>query len=276
MPVLQTRSPELRSKQRPPRDGASRMLFSMRALGPKDLPERLVIGNRQFKIAQSIKHDFWAATGFYESTDDDSERVVLKISRTADFCGFPLFAVGKFLCRREMRMYRALADLSNVPRLIGRAGPTGFVHAYAPGRPLSRDLPIPDNFFDDLWTLIREIHRRDIAYVDTNKPQNILHGADGRPHLIDFQISFDLRDFGNSFITRWLLRRLQREDFYHLLKHKKSLRPDLLSAEERLESEQRSWFIRLHRAMVMPYKRIRRRTFKRLRESGRLLPEGSK
>lgn len=248
----------------------------MRALGEHDLPETIDVQGRAFRRTHSIKHDFWAATGFYESDDGRAERVVLKMSRTADFCGLPLAFLGAWLCRREMRFYKALGDLPNVPPLLGTVGATGFVHGFVHGTPLSKDRPIPDTFFDDLWALIRELHRRNIAYVDTNKPQNILHGDDGRPHLIDFQISYDLFDLGNTFLNRWLLRKLQHEDFYHLLKHKKSLRPDLMSAEELLQSERRSWIIRLHRAITMPYKRIRRRTFKRLRESGRLMPEGSK
>jgi hypothetical protein len=67
-----------------------------------------------------------------------------------------------------------------------------------------------------------------------------------------------------------------RADIYHILKHKKRLRPDELSEQERRVVEKRSVMIRIHRAVTMPYKRIRRTTFKRLRESGRLLPEGSK
>jgi hypothetical protein len=40
--------------------------------------------------------------------------------------------------------------------------------------------------------------------------------------------------------------------------------------------ENRSTFIRLHRIITKPYFKFRRTTFKRMRASGRLLPEGSK
>jgi hypothetical protein len=248
----------------------------MRALGARDLPDTIDLHGRTFRRTQSIKHDFWAATGFYESCDAARERAVLKMSRTADFCGLPLAWVGGWLCRREMRFYTALRDVPNVPPLLGTVGSTGFVHGYVPGTPLSKDRPIPDTFFDDLWRLIHELHRRDIAYVDTNKPQNILHGDDDRPHLIDFQISYDLHDLGDTWLNRWLLSKLQHEDFYHLLKHKRSLRPDLMSESELAEADRRSWLIRVHRAIATPIRKLRRRTFKRLRQSGRLLPEGSK
>src|SRR5439155_21876200 len=159
---------------------------------------------------------------------------------------------------------------------LGRAGATGFLHEFVPGRALSRNRPVPDGFFDQLLELIAELHRRDIAYVDANKPENILLGDDGRPHLIDFQISWDLHELGDNFLNRWWLRRLQRADIYHVLKHKKRMRPDELSEGERHIVENRGTFIRVHRFITKPYFKLRRTTFKRLRASGRLLPEGSK
>ncbi|MGH7180138.1 MAG: hypothetical protein ACREJC_22360 [Tepidisphaeraceae bacterium] len=254
---------------------SQRIVHAMRALGRDNLPVSFRIGADEFRLDREIKHDFFACTGFYDRTDGQ-QRVVLKMSRACDFCGIPLRWLGRWLCRREMRFYRKLSDLGSVPALLGTVGETGFVHAYAPGTPLSKDRPVTDQFFDDLNSLIKELHRRDIAYVDTNKPQNILHGLDDRPYLIDFQISYDLDELGDTWLNRWLLRRLQREDFYHLLKHKRSLRPDLMSDKEIDASDRRSWFIRLHRAIATPIRKIRRRTLKRMRESGRLLPEGSK
>ena len=188
----------------------------------------------------------------------------------------PLHWLGKWICGRETRFYRKLADLPNVPKLLGYVGDTGFVHEYVIGRPLAKDKPVPDGFFQQLQDLLFEIHRRKIAYVDTNKPENILLGDDGRPHLIDFQISYDLHELGDWFVNRRILSHFQREDAYHILKHKRRLRPDELTADERERAEQKSFLIRLHRFVFKPYFLIRRRTFKRLRETGRLLPEGSK
>jgi hypothetical protein len=126
-----------------------------------------------------------------------------------------------------------------------------------------------------LQRLIGELHRRGIAYVDTNKTSNILLGDDGKPHLIDFQISFDLQEIGDHFFSRWLLRRFQSADRYHVLKHKVRMRRDEASDEEIAAVGRRHWLIRLHRCVADPYKKFRRRTFKRLRASGRLLPTGS-
>jgi hypothetical protein len=246
----------------------------MRALGRSEPPASFVLEGQTYRHAQTIKHDFFAATAFYRA--DSGGRAVLKLSRTVDFAGLPLAWLGRWLCRREVRFYTKLADLPNVPAVLGRVGETGFVHAYVEGRPLSKEHPVPDGFFGQLDVLFEALHQRRLAYVDTNKPQNILLGEDGRPHLIDFQISWDLAELGDFFLNRWWLRHLQREDRYHLLKHWRRLRPDELSAEQLEASKRRSGLIRLHRMIFKPYFLIRRRTFARLRASGRLLPEGSK
>src|SRR5687767_463606 len=153
-------------------DEGRRPAYSMRALERDDLPAAFDLNGVRWRHARTVKHDFFAATGFYD--DGDGNRAVLKVSRTADFAGVPMAWLGRWLCRRELRFYRALADLPNVPPVLGTAGPTGFIHAYVPGRPLSRDRPVPDGFFAALRDLLAELHRRGIAYVDTNKPENIL------------------------------------------------------------------------------------------------------
>lgn len=251
-----------------------RHILALRALGKRDLPQYFTLNHVSYRHEKTIKHDFFAATGFYLS--QAGERVVLKVGRTQEYAGVPLQWLGRWLCNREMRFYSNCQDLPNVPKLLGKVGPTGLVHAYVEGQPLSKHRLIPDRLFDELFALLETLHARNIAYVDTNKPQNILQGDDGRPYLIDFQISFDLKDFGDNFLTRAILRRLQKEDRYHILKHKRKLRPDLLTEQEKAAAGKVSWFIKAHRFITKPYFLIRRRTFKRLRESGQLAPEGSK
>lgn len=251
-----------------------RVVYSMRALGKGDLPAKMFVGETCYYHTRTLKHDFFAATGLYR--DAAGRQVVLKVGRTEEFAGVPLRWLGRFLKRRELHFYSKLMDLPNVPGILGTAGETGFVMEFVQGCPLSDALTAPDHFFDDLLALLREVHRRGIAYVDTNKPQNILVGQDGKPHLIDFQISWDIDQLGNWWLNRWVLHRLQADDIYHVTKHKRRRRPDELTDAEQEHLSRKSMFIRAHRFLSKPYFLLRRRLFKRLRDTGRLLPEGSK
>jgi len=246
----------------------------MRALGRGKLPKAIAVRGTRYTLVRTVKHDFFAATGFYENAAGG--RVVLKMGRTQEFAGIPLRWLGRRLCLRELRFYARLKDLPAVPKVLATLGYTGFVLEFVPGLPFSTLPRVSDGFFDELRDLFAELHARGVAYVDADKSQNILAGDDGRPHLIDFQISFDVESLPRFWPTEFLLRLLQRSDVYHLLKHKARLRPDQLTADEREILERRSWPIRLHRFLLKPYFGLRRRTFQRLRETGRLLPEGSK
>jgi hypothetical protein len=246
----------------------------MRALGKRGLPEGIRLGGIDYWLARSVKHDFFAATGFYD--DATGRRVVVKVGRVQDFAGLPLIALGKWLSARERRFYLRLHDLYQVPKLLGTFGPTGIVVEYVEGTPLSAGLPIPDGFFDELQDLLAELHRRGLAYVDANKLQNILIGADNCPHLIDFQISWDPAEWGDGWLSHRILAHFQSEDNYHVLKHKSRLRPDEMTMQERESVHRKSLVLRVHRFLTKPYFKLRRTTFQRLRQSGRLLPEGSK
>lgn len=252
-----------------------RKLHFMHALGKNALPEMIELNGQTWRATTFIKHDFFAATGFYQC-DQTGAKSVVKIGRTEPFLGLPCQWMGRLIDGRERRFYHKLRDIPNVPAVIGRVGETGFMHAYVEGAPLQRDSQIPDTFFDELVGLIERLHQRGIAVVDTNKPENILLGADGRPHLIDFQISYDVHDLGAIWPATAILKLFYKSDIYHVLKHKKRLRPDLLTDSERRIVEHKSLPIRLHRTLTKPYFIVRRRLFAWLRNKGWLMPEGSK
>jgi hypothetical protein len=233
------------------------------ALPGGTLPSEVLCGGGGYELVETFKHDFFAATGLYRGP---AGLAVAKINRTNPFFGVPMTWAGRFLGRRELSLYQTAHDLPGIPALIGPVGPTGLMHAFVPGHPLERYETVPDTFFDELLALVHELHRRHIAYVDLNKRQNILHGDDGRPHLIDFQISLTLPPVGWRRLppVRWFLRRFQQGDYYHCLKHKRRLRPDLLTpAEERVVSRVSLW-IRLHRLIARPLTQLRRRFLRSL------------
>jgi hypothetical protein len=172
--------------------------------------------------------------------------------------------LGRWLARRETGFLRRLADVPNVPRWSGPVFAGGqlqrhaVAHEYIPGGPLRPTSPVGEEFLDRLAELVRAVHARDIAYVDLHKRENILVGDDGQPYLFDFQISYALPRWwpGNSLLPRIVLRLLQRSDEYHLQKH-------LCYWQARLAGKgrvplKRPWWIRSHRIVAVPLRRLRR------------------
>lgn len=239
------------------------------------MPPTIECHSTPYALVETFKHDFFAATGLY--CNPAGQRAVLKVGRVSSFFGLPLRWVGRFLANREIQNYEQVHDLPGVPRLIGRVGPTGLLHDYVPGRPLERYERVGDAFFDQLAALLRAIHSRHMAYVDLNKRQNILMGDDGRPYLIDFQISLysPPRGWRRLAPVRWWLGRFQNADIYHFLKHKRRLRPDQLTAEERARVEKLSLGIRLHRMLFRPLTHVRRAILRWLSKSEDVTVAGS-
>lgn len=236
----------------------------LRALGRAEMPERIVLRDGGYVHVRTYKHDFFAATGLYEGP---SGRVILKLGRTASLLGIPMSWVGRWLCDRELDVYRAADGLPGVPRCLGRWGETGLLHAFVEGHPLQKGEAVNDEFFPLLERLIDELHRRDIAYVDLEKRENILVDSVGRPSLIDFQISWrwpaggrrqGLKRLVPHALGRYLLTRLQEGDRYHLFKHRRRYRPDTLTPEQIEASYRRGFWHRVHRRVSRPLTLLRR------------------
>ncbi len=245
------------------------------ALPELEMPAEFEAAGARYEHVRTFKHDFFAATGLYRGADGGL--VVLKVGRRARILGLPGAWIGRILAGREAHMYERAAGIPGVPKSLGRVGPTGFAHAFAPGRPLDRHDTVPDTFFDELRALVDELHARDMAYVDLNKPQNVILGEDGKPALIDFQIACAAPRwrFLRALPWRWLLRRCQAGDIYHVYKHKRRLRPDLLTAEEAEVVERATWSIRAHRFLTRPLTRARRRLLSWLKRGERGAVAGS-
>lgn len=229
----------------------------LRALGRSSLPDQISLGGRGFRHLQTFKHDFFAATGLYEGP---TGRIILKLGRKAPVFGLPMRWVGRLLARHEGRLYRLVQGIDGVPAYLGDWGETGIVHEFVEGRPLPRDADVDDDFFPRLAAILTRIHARGAAYVDLEKRENILLGDDGRPHLIDFQISWYLpANRGGELYPMGLFRRmLQASDRYHLMKHWRRLRPDQVRALGLEERHLPPIWIRVHRWVFRPLTLFRR------------------
>jgi hypothetical protein len=175
--------------------------------------------------------------------------------------------LGRLLAARETHILQLLAALANVPchsgklTVGGAAQPHAVAHDYVEGHPFERGERVDDNFFPKLQELVKDIHARDLAYVDLSKRENIIVGDDGQPYLVDFQISFVLPGWwpGNSWPIRKFLQLAQGADEYHVLKHFFNSRPDLLTEEQQASVRHRPWLIRVFRRVGNPTRTLRRR-----------------
>lgn len=242
--------------------------YQLKATGREIVPVGLFLGGRRYQRIAVFKHDFFAATSLFLSDQDIgassgppfSAKIVLKQARTADFMGLPLAWLGQLLCQHEIKMLRRLEGLEGVPKLLAKYGSTGMIYEYIEGKSLGEKPILPDNYFHELSELLSRIHQRRIAYIDMNKRGNLILGANGRPYLIDFQIAgyISPRALGLRTLSNALLRWLQHADFYHVNKHKRRLRKDLMTEQELAQSQHVSFWIRLHRKVTRPMTWVRR------------------
>ena len=236
----------------------------LRAMGLYDPPLSVRVEGRVYRRLEILKHDSWAATAVYAGAGG---RIVCKFNRQQPILGIPVAWLGRFLARREGRLLRRLQRTGHVPPLLrqpwvdGRRLRHAVAHEYVPGHPLSPDEWVNDRFFPRLRAVLRRMHGHGMAYVDLHKRENVIVGDDGRPYLVDFQISLCLprRWPARSRLARATLRWFQDADEYHLLKHWARHRPDQcpLSAEE--VPRRRPWPVRLHRLVGVPFRWVRRR-----------------
>lgn len=244
---------------------------------PAPPPQELAIGGATYRLARVFKHDFLAATCVYECPAPgrgQAARAVVKFGRVQDFCGLPLAWVGEWLIGHEEAIYAALAGLEGVPRWLGRLGPRVCAIEYIDGQSLDRVKSPPAGFFDALRTLMDAVHARGVAYGDANKRSNILIDRDGRPCLVDFQISLRRRDdlpWPVSAVLRRVVGYLADADLYHLYKHKRRMAPAELTAEEDALSRRRGGLLGLHRTLTTPYRSLRRWFLNRQYRAGRLV-----
>jgi hypothetical protein len=237
---------------------------SLRALGRSDMPASVTADDgNQYDRIEVFKHDFFAATGLYRGPQG---KAVLKMGRTADFLGLPMAWLGEWLTAHETALYRKLDHLPGVPKFIAPVGAAGLLHVFIEGHALQKREPVSDTFFDELTDLLTQIHDQHVAYVDMEKCGNILVGEDGRPYLVDFQISWHVpkRWGGRIGPAKWICTLLQASDRYHLLKHRRRTRPDQLSPEDLQRSYRPPFYIGIHRWITKPFTRLRRRTLQRM------------
>ncbi len=240
-------------------------------MGSQKVPPEITIKSRIYHLKTVFKHDFFAATLLYsvgrsDNNSPNAHQIVLKLPRRSHILGIPLAWLGQLLADHEYNILKTLQNLPGIPKLLPRPFHDAVAYEFIPGQTLDRADIIPDDFFVKLRQLTEKIHKRHVAYVDLNKRSNILITPQGEPALIDFQISCQLPG-----ILSPLLNRLQQADLYHINKHNRRLRPDLMTPERIAQSRKVNPWIKLHRKVARPLTNLRRKVLAFLCRKGHLI-----
>jgi len=153
---------------------------------------------------------------------DEREAVILRDARPARWW---LAWIARALLRREANILAALDTVDGVPHLL-RCDRSTLRRSYVPGVPMYEGRPDSREFYKKAFDLLRKMHCAGVVHNDLAKEPNILVRDDGTPAFIDFQLAVLSRKRGRVF------RAAGREDIRHLLKHKRTYRPDLISGRE--------------------------------------------
>ncbi len=231
-----------------------------RALGYEEPPASVMVEGGKFWLREQIKHSFAVAVAVYESGD---EKVVVKLHRRTCFFGIPLKWLGELMAGHENAVLKHCSGVAGVPRQRNTALKTAVAHDYIAGHSLRSYETVDDVFFRRLMHILDQIHERGVAYVDLEKPENILKGDDGDPYFIDFQVAFywpDRLPPGDCSLIRGIRDCLQECDRYHAYKHLRRMRPDLLSERQYDNTMRKPWPVKMANALLTPWRLLRKVT----------------
>ncbi len=230
-----------------------------RALGKDDPPPLIYIHDDGYRLIATLKHDSWAATARYES--ESGHTIACKFNRVSPlFLGVPAAWIGKFLARREKRVFRLMAGQTGFPKWSGpvmvkdQELPNAVAHDWIDGDPFHPAMSVGEAFFPTLRDMLKALHAHDIAYLDMSKWGNILVGRDGHPNLIDYQIHFRP---GPHWPLGWLLGLGQAADLYYFHRHWLRCRPDQLSADDRQAWSRQPWPVWIAEKAGPAFRRLR-------------------
>jgi predicted Ser/Thr protein kinase len=176
--------------------------------------------------------------GHVEREDAAGRSSVLRDTRSARWWTRPL---ARHLLRREQRALTVLESVERIPRLL-HYDASHLRREWIEGLPMQRAAPTDARYFREALRLVRQLHARDVTHDDLAKEPNWLVTPDGLPALVDFQLA------RHAPRRDRLFRMLAHDDLRHLLKHKRTYRPDRLTARERRILASPSLISRLWRA----------------------------
>ena len=165
--------------------------------------------------------------------EEDGRRAVVKDYSTNRF--FYRNTIGRFLVWRESKAYTMLRGLKGVPIFYRVIDGVAIVIDEIPSKDMEffqNHKKLPEGFFKELETLVKDIHRHGLAHGDLKRAPNILLGDDGRPYIVDWSSSIFEREFRFYPLNR-IYQRLIMDDFNAITKIQLRLCPENVSPEKK-------------------------------------------
>jgi len=176
--------------------------------------------NLQAARSRLLKKDIFGRTDLIVT---DTGPVVRRDAREA---ALSVRWIARRLLAREARALAVIAELPGVPEIL-RVDHEVLDRSFISGVPMQEGAPRDPAYHRDAARLLRQLHRHGIVHNDLAKEPNLLVTENGRPAIIDYQLSWFAPNRGRLF------RILAREDIRHLLKHKRTYCPDYLTQREK-------------------------------------------
>ena len=168
---------------------------------------------------------------------------------------------GPLSARREARALEQLRGVRGVPRLLRQVAPDALLIEHIPGASM-RAVPrggLTPQFFERFYRLVDRLHEAGVAHCDLRSQGNILVGADGEPHVVDFAAHFRRGRSWNP-VSGWMYAKFCEADRVAVARLKKSHAPELLTEIEiqALARDRKTWLERTARLIGKSVRNVSR------------------
>jgi serine/threonine protein kinase len=213
------------------------------------------------RLRQNVVHSFRRGGGSRPDVlliDIGGRKAVLKDHNACDQ-GFGRL-LGPLLAWREARALRRLDRIAGTPRLYSIPDSRSLLMEHMRCKPLGEfdGDPAWEAFFIDFERLLQEVHASGVAHCDLRSPNNALICEGNRPAIVDF-VSCVFRGRRWNIFSRWLFDQFSRADRDALIKLKKGVAPDLLTAAEERSLHEHTTLERTARRLGAGFRNLSRR-----------------
>lgn len=153
---------------------------------------------------------------------------------------------GRMIAKREYLALERLKGIKGIPVAPFLLDENAVCYEFIFGKTLKETPPelISDDYFFLLEELVEKMHGKNLVHLDIRNRRNILVTDDGKPALLDFQTSLNLKH-----IPRFFHKMLKDIDYSGIYKNWNRVKPQLLDCKRKarlaaLNRKRSLWFFK--------------------------------